>query len=130
MCQNCDNREEYKVCSACRQPEPKEGEFLVNHENFFLNKLLYLFAKKIRDKAPAQFQSEIDQLLPNLKLSAAEEKLLDKAWKTALDFVTEKGGKQDNIQWIKSCSVCIFWIWRRKGERIYQSEPWIQKLNE
>jgi len=48
------------------------------------------------DKAPSQFQAEIDQISPDLKLSEGEGKLIDEMENVVLDFLKEKGGKQDN----------------------------------
>src|SRR5438045_4100242 len=96
FCQNCKERKEQNICSACRQPEPQPGKELNFQNSFFMFENMYNAAEKIRDKVPVQFQSEIDQLLPQLKLSAAEEELLDKMKKLVLDFLAEKGGQQDH----------------------------------
>jgi hypothetical protein len=60
----------------------------------------------MRDKAPSQFQAELDQILPDLKLSEAEKKLIYQAEKMTLDFLAKKDGKQDNSNWFNICSVC------------------------
>jgi hypothetical protein len=96
-CQSCKERKEQKICSACRKSEPDESKVLELHESFFKVKILYEFVTKIRDKVPVQFQAEINQLLPQFKLSASEKELIDKMEKVVLDFLAEKGGKQDDI---------------------------------
>src|SRR5438105_667197 len=96
-CQSCQDKEEYIVCSACRQHEPQEGKFLVFHQSLFKQKKVYQFVSKLRNKVPARFHAQIDQLLPQLKLSKDEEKLIERGEKVISDFLAEKGGKQDNI---------------------------------
>ena len=98
MCQNCkEEREEYIICSACRQREPQKNKSLVFHQSLFKRKKVYQFVSKLRNKVPARFHAQIDQFLPQLKLSKDEEKLIEQAEKIISDFLAEKGGKQDNV---------------------------------
>jgi hypothetical protein len=108
-----------------------------------LNKFYYQFAAKIRDKAPNQFKAEFDPILSDLKLSEAEKKLIDQVEKMILDFLAEKGGKQDNSNWFRFCSVCDSELEKRMedfanqhpeikslGEKIDKSQEKLQKIGE
>ncbi|CFW93011.1 protein of unknown function [endosymbiont DhMRE of Dentiscutata heterogama] len=59
-----------------------------------------------RNKLPARFQTELNQLLPQLKWSVSEQELIAKVEKLIADFLAKKGGKQDHIDWLLFCSVC------------------------
>ncbi|CAJ0855868.1 17294_t:CDS:2 [Entrophospora sp. SA101] len=89
-CQSCEERKEQNICSACRQPEPEESEVLNFHLSFVRKKYLYEAATIMRDKLPVQIQTEFDQLLPQLKLSASEQELITKVEKFLSDFLAEK----------------------------------------
>src|ERR1044072_1286211 len=114
-CPTCQDKEEYMICSACRQrqPQEQEGKSLVFNSYSIKRRKIYQFISKLRNKAPARFHSQIDQALPQFKLTNEEEKLIDQGEKIISDFLTEKGGKQYNIYWIKTCSVCSPEISRR-----------------
>jgi recombinational DNA repair protein RecR len=96
-CQSCKERKEKNICSACRQPESKQGQTLNHVEGFFKEKNYYEYVTKLRGKFSSQFHPEIDQILPQFKLSDSEKELIDKMKKVITDFLTEKGGKQDEI---------------------------------
>jgi hypothetical protein len=97
VCQTCKERKENKICSACRQPEP-QNEILHFQPSFVKFKKGYQFLKKLREKVPAQFRSQIDQVSIPMKLSQGEEKLIEEVEKKVLDFLAEKGGQQDNFR--------------------------------
>nr|CAG8555505.1 5180_t:CDS:2 [Entrophospora candida] len=95
-CPSCKNREEDKICSACRQEQIKsqDGDHatLIFMSSFSKLKKGYELISKLRNKVPARFQTQIDQVLPQLKLSQKEEQIVDKLEKLVSDFVIEKGG--------------------------------------
>lgn len=105
-CRTCQEREENYICSACRQREKSWTNTLVHQESFAKRRNTYQFLSKLRSKVPARFQAPIDQLLPKVKLDQSAKEVIEKLEKIILDYLAEKGGKQDNIRWFKYCSVC------------------------
>ncbi|RIA78926.1 hypothetical protein C1645_842050 [Glomus cerebriforme] len=85
-CQNCENRKENKTCHACSQPEPQSDKTLHLQHNRLLDwKNGYQLVEKIRSLVPSEVQKQLAQILPKLKLSSSEEKLIEKAQKVIED---------------------------------------------
>ena len=96
VCQNCKERKENNLCSACRQPGTWEN--LIFQHSFVRFKKAYQYLEKFREKVPVQFRSQIDQVSSPFKLSQAEKEMIEEVEKKVLGFLAEKGGQQDNLR--------------------------------
>jgi len=98
-CQSCKERKEDLVCSACRQ-KPEAISKLEVQGSLLIKKYLYEMVVASRNQIPIQYhqlKTEFDKLLPQIKLSAEEKKLIQEMEKFISELLAEKGGKQDHI---------------------------------
>src|SRR4051794_39880123 len=94
-CQSCADRL-LNTCSACRRSASSELE--VNLKDSLLKaKYNYEAATIVRNKLPADLQTKLGQLSPQLKLTSSEQEFISKAEKFLANFLAEKGGKEEHV---------------------------------
>ncbi|CAI2162428.1 10707_t:CDS:2 [Funneliformis geosporum] len=79
--------------------------------------------QKLQDKVPVEFRDRIDQILSETKLSSAELELVNKFGETISGYLSEKGGKQYHIGWVKVCPDCSEGELRTRLNTLESSNP-------